>query len=50
MKLFEDLMKIIQIIVGIWVHLFYYFFILGDVALNYHPTKYGDSCETHVEI
>ena len=23
-----------------------YFCILGDVALNYHPTKFGDNCKT----
>ena len=55
----EDLMKITQMFVKIWTHLFllislkiaklryrhrYYFCILGDVALNYHPTKFGDNC------
>ena len=25
---------------------YYYFCILGDVALNYHPTKFGDNCKT----
>ena len=24
-----------------------YFCILRDVALNYHPTKFGDNCKTH---
>ena len=57
----EDLMKITQIIVEIWTHLFlwislkiaklryrhyYYFCILGDVALNYHHTKFGDNCKS----
>ena len=55
----EDLMKIIQINVEIWPHLFlylkigklrdkhyYYFCILRDIALNYHPTKFGDNCKT----
>ena len=23
-----------------------YFSILGDVALNYHPTKFGDNCKS----
>ena len=56
----EDLMKITQIIVEIWTHLFLrislkiaklrdrhygYFCILGDVALNYHPTKFGSNCK-----
>ena len=57
----EDLMKITQIFVKIWTHSFlwislkiaklryrhcYYFCILGDVALNYHPTKFGDNCKS----
>ena len=55
----EDLMKIIQITVEIWAHLFLgisvkiaklcdrrYFCILRDVALNYHPTKFGNNCKT----
>ena len=25
---------------------YYYFCILGDVALNYHPTKFGSNCKT----
>ena len=52
----EDLMKITQKIVEIWTHLFlwislkiaklrdrhyYYFCLLRDVALNYHPTRGG---------
>ena len=56
----EDLMKITQIIAEIWEHLFlwrslkiiklryrhyYYFSILGDVALNYHPTTFGSNCK-----
>ena len=56
----EDLMKITQIFVEIWTHLYlrislkidklryrhyYYFCILGDVALNYHPTKSGSNCK-----
>ena len=56
----EDLMKITQITMEIWAHLFlwislkiaklrdrhyHYFCILEDVALNYHPTKFGDNCE-----
>ena len=57
----EDLMKITQIFVEIWTHLFllislktaklryrdyYYFCMLGDVTLNYNPTKCGDNCQT----
>ena len=57
----EDLMKITQIFVVIWAYLFlwislkiakvryrlyYYFWILRDVALNYHPTKFGSNCKT----
>ena len=57
----EDLMKITQIFVEIWTHLFwwislkiaklryqhyYYFCILRNVALNYHPTKFGDNYKT----
>ena len=57
----EDLMKITQIIAEIWTHLvlwislkiaklryrhYYYFCILGDVALNYHHTKFGDNCKS----
>ena len=57
----EDIMKITQIIVEIWTHLFlwislkiamlrnrhyYYFCILRDIALNYHPTKFSDNCKT----
>ena len=56
-----DLMIITQIIVEIWAHLFlwislkiaklryrhyYYFRLLGDVALNYHHTKFGDNCNS----
>ena len=56
----EDLMKITQIIVEIWAYLvlwlslkiaklrdrhYYYFCILRDIALNYHPTKFGDNCK-----
>ena len=56
----EDLMKITQIIVEIWTYLFlwislkigklryvhyYYFCIPGDVALNYHHTRFGDNCK-----
>ena len=55
----EDLMKITQIFVEIWTHLFlwkslkvaklhyrhyYYFCMMRDVALNYHPTKFGSKC------
>ena len=58
MKLFVNFMKII---VEIWAHLFlwislklaklddrhyYYFCVLGDLALNYHPTKFGNICKT----
>ena len=25
---------------------YYYFCIFGDVALNYHPTKFGSNCKT----
>ena len=25
---------------------YYYFCILRDIALNYHPTKFGDNCKT----
>ena len=54
-------MKITQIFVEIWAHLswwislkiaklrdrhYYYFCILRDVALNYHPTKFRDNCKT----
>ena len=57
----EYLMKFTQIIGEIWPHLFlrisleiaklhdrhnYYFCILRDIALNYHPTKFGDNCKT----
>ena len=57
----EDIMKITQIIVEIWAHLFlwislkiaklhdrhyYYFCILRDIVLNYHRTKFGDNCIT----
>ena len=57
----KDLMKITQIIVEIWTHLsfwinikidklrykhYYYFCIVEDVALGYHPTKFGDNCKT----
>ena len=53
-------MKITQIFVDIWTHLFlrisleitklryrhdYYFCILGDVDLNYHPTMFGSNCK-----
>ena len=55
----EDLMKITQIFVEIWTHLFlwiglkmakryrhyYCFCVLGYVALNYHPTKFGSKCK-----
>ena len=59
--IYGDLMKITQIIVEIWTHLlwwislniaklryrhYYYFCILGDVALNYHHTKFGDNCKS----
>ena len=61
MNLIEDLMKITQIIVEIWAHLilrirlkiaelrykhYYYFLMVEDVALNYHPTKFGNNCKT----
>ena len=55
-------MKITQIIVEIWAHFvlmnkfkkiaklrdkhYYYFCILSDVALKYHPTMFGDNCKT----
>ena len=57
----EDLMKITQIIVEIWAHLFlwislkiaklrynhyYYFCTVEDVALYYHHTKFGNNCKT----
>ena len=54
----EDLMTITQIFVGIWTFVlmnkfknrqttlyYYYFCILRDVALNYHPTKFGSNCK-----
>ena len=57
----EDLMKITQIIVEIWPHLFlwislkiaklhykhyYYLCMVEDVALNCHHTKFGNNCKT----
>ena len=56
----KDLMKIKQIIVEIWAHLFswisvkiatlrhhkdYYFCIVEDATPNYHPTKFGNNCK-----
>ena len=48
----EDLMKITQIFVEISLKIaklryrhYYYFGILGDVALNYHRTKFGSNCK-----
>ena len=56
----EDLMKMTQIFGEMWAHLFllislkiaklhdrhyYYFCILRDIALNYHPIKFGDNCK-----
>ena len=53
-------MKITQIIVEIWAHLFlwislklaelryghyYYFGVFRDAALNYHHTRFGDNCK-----
>ena len=29
-----------------YIIIFFYFCILGDVALNYHPTKFGDNCKS----
>ena len=51
----EDLMKITQIIVLMNKYKnserdrHYYFCILGDVALNYHPTKFGSNYKRECE-
>ena len=57
----EDLMKITQLIVEIWAHLFwwisvriaklhyknyYYFCTVEDVVLNYNRTKFGNNGKT----